>query len=169
VPYASDPTDARAGARLLAGRAGRPNPQPAPPVTAQVYARDGFTCRYCRRRTIPTQLLRLISTAFPVEFPFHPNWAMATTPRAYWDISTSLDHVQAVSTGGDWQALANLVTACARCQYQKSNLPLSALGWTIRDSDRTWDGLISSYDALWNLAGHVQRRVAELGLLPFTP
>jgi hypothetical protein len=69
----------------------------------------------------------------------------------------------------DWQALANLVTACARCQYQKSNLPLSALGWTIRDSDRTWDGLISSYDALWNLAGHVQRRVAELGLLPFTP
>lgn len=123
-----------------------------PPITvvATVYVRDGFTCVYCGRWTIPTSILRLISTAFPARFPYHPNWPMASTPRAYWDISTSVDHVQAVSTGGDWQAAHNLATACARCQYQKSNLALSALGWTVRRDNATWDGLTTTYEALWN-------------------
>jgi hypothetical protein len=43
-------------------------------IIAMVYPRDSFMCRYCGRWTVPTQILRLISVAFPVEFPFHPNW-----------------------------------------------------------------------------------------------
>ena len=55
-------------------------------IIAMVYVRDSFTCRYSRRWTVPTQILRLISVAFP----FHPNWQRDVVPRAYWDISTSL-------------------------------------------------------------------------------
>jgi hypothetical protein len=72
-------------------------------IIAMVYVRDSFTCRYCGRWTVPTQILRLISVAFPVEFPFHRNWQRDIAPRAYWDISTSLDHVHAVATGGDYR------------------------------------------------------------------
>lgn len=122
-------------------------------VIARVYVRDGFTCGWCGRRTIPTQVLRLVSHAFPEQFPYHNAWKMDIAPRAYWDISTSLDHVHAVSMGGDYQAPTNLVTACARCQYQKSNLPVEALGWTLRsDSDR-WSGLVDEYAALWEQVG----------------
>lgn len=135
----------------------------SPPVAiiASVYARDGFICRYCGRWTIPNQPLRLISTAFPDDFTWHPNWRMDVTPRAYWDISTSVDHIRAVSTGGDWQDLANLATACARCQYQKSNLPLEALGWELRPSMRepAWDGCVRRYRELWEALGCPDERV----------
>jgi hypothetical protein len=161
----------------MAGRQGGAHPQPPISVMAEVYLRDGFACVYCSRWTIPTQILRLISTAFPRQFPYHPNWPKATTPRVYWDISTSIDHVHAVSTGGAWEAPGNLATACARCQYQKSNLPLSALGWAIRDGHPSWDGLTHTYDALWNALGRpaarappsVAARVRRLARKPVSP
>jgi hypothetical protein len=131
---------------------------PPIPVIAVVYLRDGFACLYCGRWTVPPQILRLISCAFPQEFPYHRNWRMDIAPRAYWDISTSIDHVHAVSTGGDWQDPSNLATACARCQYQKSNLPIEALGWTIRRDHGTWDGLTSEYEALWDQLGRPEER-----------
>ncbi|RKQ90875.1 HD domain-containing protein [Solirubrobacter pauli] len=126
---------------------------PAIGVIARVYVRDGFTCGWCGRQTIPTQVLRLLSHAFPEQFPYHNAWKMDIAPRAYWDISTSLDHVRAVSMGGDYQAPTNLVTACARCQYQKSNLPVEALGWTLRSDGDRWSGLVDQYAALWEQLG----------------
>jgi hypothetical protein len=126
---------------------------PSIAVIACVYVRDGFTCGYCGRRTIPTQVLRLVSHAFPEQFPYHNAWKMDITPRAYWDISTSLDHIHAVSMGGDYQSPANLVTACARCQYQKSNLPLEALGWSLRTDVKHWSGLSDVYATLWERLG----------------
>jgi 5-methylcytosine-specific restriction endonuclease McrA len=123
--------------------------QPPSIVTAAVFARDHFTCCYCGRRTIPNPMLRLISVAFPMDFPFHPNWRKDICSRAYWDISTSIDHVHAVSVGGDWQDPSNLATACARCQYQKSNLTLETLGWTVRHPVQDWDGLARFHETLW--------------------
>ena len=40
-------------------------------VIAKIYVRDRFTCGYCGRWTIPTQILRLVSHAFPEQFPYH--------------------------------------------------------------------------------------------------
>jgi 5-methylcytosine-specific restriction endonuclease McrA len=134
---------------------------PPPLVIARVYHRDNFTCRYCGRWTVPTQILRLVSAAFPDEFPYHPNWRMDITPRVYWDISTSIDHIHAVSTGGSWQDPANLATACARCQYQKSNLPLEILGWQLRPAQvdhSDWDGLVGCYETLWDAVGRPDER-----------
>jgi 5-methylcytosine-specific restriction endonuclease McrA len=133
---------------------------PPQQTIAMVYVRDAFICRYCRRFTIPTQILRLISAAFPSEFPFHPNWARDIAPRPYWDISTSVDHVHAVATGGDVQDPTNLATACARCQYQKNSRPLEALGWVLQAPPQVsgWGGLVSDYEALWEATGRPDER-----------
>jgi 5-methylcytosine-specific restriction endonuclease McrA len=133
---------------------------PPQQTVAMVYVRDSFTCRYCGRWTVPTQILRLISVAFPIEFPFHPNWRRDIAPRPYWDISTSVDHVHAVATGGHSQDPANLATACARCQYQKSSLPLEALDWKLRGPVKpgAWDGMQSEYPALWEATGRPDER-----------
>ncbi|MGO9791733.1 MAG: HNH endonuclease [Solirubrobacteraceae bacterium] len=129
-------------------------------MIAAVFVRDSFTCRYCARWTIPNQILRLISAALPADFPFDPHWRRDITPRAYWDISTSIDHIQAVSTGGDFQDPANLATACARCQYQKSNRPLGALGWELAPPSKlgAWDGAVRAYEALWDATGRPDAR-----------
>jgi hypothetical protein len=126
---------------------------PAVSVIASVYVRDHFTCLYCGRLTIPTQVMRLISARFPHEFAYHPNWKMSVAHRLYWDISTSLDHAVAVSRGGAWQDTGNLVTVCARCQYQKGNLTLGSLGWARREPRPGWDGLVRYYRPLWDWCG----------------
>jgi 5-methylcytosine-specific restriction endonuclease McrA len=131
---------------------------PSVAAIARIYVRDRFACVYCGRWTVPTQMLRLVSHAFPAAFPFHPNWKMDITPRAYWDISTSLDHVRAVSMGGDHHDPTNLATACARCQYQKGNLPLEMLGWSPRRNAPGWSGLIDDYAPLWERLGRPNHR-----------
>jgi 5-methylcytosine-specific restriction endonuclease McrA len=138
------------------GTHGKTHNPPAPAMAA-IFVRDGFTCVYCRRRTIPPQVLRLISRAFPEQFPYHPNWKSDIAPRAYWDISTTLDHVHAVSMGGDYQDPANLVTACYRCQDQKNNLSLEILGWSVRRDGDGWSGLIEAYEPLWERLGRPDR------------
>jgi hypothetical protein len=129
---------------------------PARAVTAAAYVRDGFACAYCARRTVPTQILRLVSVAFPEEFPYDPHWRRDVTARAYWDISTTMDHVHAVSRGGGRNDPTNLTTACARCQYQKNNLSLEALGWSIQRGSAGWTGLIEHYEPLWRQLGQPQ-------------
>jgi 5-methylcytosine-specific restriction endonuclease McrA len=109
---------------------------PSKQLLADVMARDAFVCAYCGRKTIILGVLRLLSLRFPLEFPAHPNWKKSEVHAAYWDISTTVDHLQPVSRGGAWNEMENLVTACARCQYQKGNLPLDVLGW--QSSPGTW-------------------------------
>jgi hypothetical protein len=90
-----------------------------------VWVRDAFICRYCGRKTIPPDFLRIVSFGFPLAFGWQSNWN-PPTHRAYWDISTSLDHLVAVSAGGDWRLHENLVTACYRCQEQKNDRAVAA-------------------------------------------
>jgi len=123
-------------------------------VLARLYASDSYTCVYCGRRTVFRGLLRLLTLRFPAAFPLHPYWKLAETHRAYWDISTSVDHIHPVSRGGDWQAIENLATACYRCQDQKSNRYLSELGWELRRPEPSgWRGLTEHYRDLWTLVG----------------
>ena len=117
---------------------------------ARVFLGDRFLCVYCGRKTICLEVMKLISLRFPVEFPRQRNWRKAECHRAYSDISASLDHVEPVSGGGDWQASANLATACYRCQQQKGNL----MGWGRIDVEPSaWRGLTEDYEALWDLMG----------------
>jgi 5-methylcytosine-specific restriction endonuclease McrA len=130
---------------------------PSNAVVAAVYLRDRFTCVYCTRRTVVLPLLGLVSELMPAEFPWHPNWKRDVAHRFYWDLSTTLDHVEAVSTGGNWAAEPNLVTACARCQYQKSNRSPADLGWQIHRTTAAWDGLTAFLPGLWERANRPKR------------
>jgi 5-methylcytosine-specific restriction endonuclease McrA len=120
---------------------------PGKKVKATVFVRDSFTCCYCDRRTIPPDILKLLSHRFGDDFGYQKSWK-PPTHRAYWDISTSLDHVIAVSVGGDWKSVSNLATTCYRCQEQKSNRALNTVARRKR-AKSTWDGLTKSYEQLW--------------------
>jgi hypothetical protein len=131
---------------------GRKSENPHEDKQAEIFVRDGFACRYCCRLTIPPQLLRLIAFAFQDEYPYHANWKEVTTPRAYWDISTSLDHKRPVSSfahGDDVQDPSNLRTVCARCQYQKRARSLDQLGWDDFPAASGWTGLVDAYERCW--------------------
>jgi 5-methylcytosine-specific restriction endonuclease McrA len=119
---------------------------------AGVFARDRFTCRYCGVRTIPPVILRVLSALYPDELPYDPHWKAAHP--AYWKIASSVDHIEAGSSGGDWTDPASLVTACYQCNQTKSNVTIEHSGWTAnRPGVIGWDGLTGSYPGLWELAG----------------
>ena len=147
----------------------RPVPMPAPklpwrPATSTrlplgddlkyvVYRCDPFTCVYCSRRTIHPVALELISRALPQEVPRGSrNWPKATTHFAYWDISSACDHLHPSAHEGP-SGLDNLVTACARCNDQKSSYWVEDLGWTVTRTTSDWDGLLSLLPALYERSG----------------
>ena len=124
-------------------------------VSARIYLRDHCRCRYCGTCCIPWCVLRLFSTLWPAELPYHAHGKTSSSHAAYWTIFASVDHVEAGSTGGDWRSESNMVTACWSCQSAKGAATLDRLGWIVReiDSADSWDGLIGSYEQLWITAG----------------
>ncbi len=121
----------------------------------KVFKRDGWACRYCGAKTVPTPVLLLLSSLFPAEFPHYPDNDLARVHPAYLWIATSLDHVHDVA-GPAWRDEENLVTACWLCHTGRSGSPDPKLGWEVlsqADVDSDWDGVTGAYAALWSLAG----------------
>jgi len=128
---------------------------------AAVFERDCWTCRYCGAHTIAPPVLRVLSSLYPDRFPFHPNWKAGQVHPAYLLLSTSLDHVQPGGRGGAWSDRDNLVAACWPCNSGKADFTLKELGWGLLDEaevQSSWDGLTSSYAALWQAAGQPDRQ-----------
>ena len=115
---------------------------------AGVYKRDNYTCRFCSRRTVAPIMLRLVGELFPETFGYHPNWKTNATDISFLILSTSLEHLLPVTRGGSNEP-TNLRTACAMCNYTKSNYTLAELGWTdLRSSGEYWDGFTGMFPAL---------------------
>lgn len=120
----------------------------SPRQQADVFMRDRFMCRYCGQRTVFVPVLRLLSSIFPLEFPYHANWKMTECHIAYWKCAASCDHISPVARGGNSSA-GNLVTACYRCNSMKQNWLLEELRWEMLSVPNTkWDGLSSLYQKL---------------------
>ncbi len=113
-------------------------------VMLSVFSRDNFRCRYCRRLVVLGAALRLLSERFPDLLQYHPHGKRDSTHPVYYEILASCDHVLPVSRGGTADE-ANLVTACARCQFMKSDWLLEELRWTMRPIEPGWDGLSASF------------------------
>lgn len=62
---------------------------PSPQVLAEIYDRDRYQCRYCGRKTVLIEVMRLLSGLFPEQFPYHPNWKASETHPAYWSVSAT--------------------------------------------------------------------------------
>lgn len=147
----------------IAFKPGEITPRPSVSIakTAAVFARDQFACCYCRRRTIPSVVLRCFSTIWPDEFPYHPHGKTDAAHVAYWTIMSSLEHVQAGSRGGDWTSEDNLACACWECNATKGNSAPTGRYGALAVPRTDWDGLTGIYPELWELAGRPQPAVHQ--------
>lgn len=107
----------------------------------RVFVRDGFVDRYSGMRLLFPGIFRLLSRYLPQEFPFHPNWKMAETHSAYWELFPTIDHFQPLARGGvdndtNWMTTSMLRNAA------KANWTLDELGWKLwpPGSLADWDG-----------------------------
>jgi hypothetical protein len=110
------------------------------------FRRDGFIDRYSGQRLIFPGTLRLLSRLLPQEFPFNPNWKMAETHRAYWELFPTIDHVIPVTRGGS-DTDENWIPTSMLRNAAKANWTLQELGWTLCPgvSLAEWDGLMSLF------------------------
>lgn len=113
-----------------------------------VFARDRWTCRFCGSRTIDLRVLKLVSRAFPTEFPYHSHWKFGHSHLIYWTHSTSLEHVVPIARGGLDES-SNFVTTCYACNDARGHYLLDELGWALREpTSSTWLGLTEYLPAL---------------------
>jgi 5-methylcytosine-specific restriction endonuclease McrA len=129
-------------------RVGLDHAQPPLARQAGVFARDHYTCRYCGTRTILIPVMYTISALYGSIFKAHRHWRRDETDIAYWTYATSLEHILPTQHGGT-NDVANLSTACWRCNALKGNGTLEQVGWTLRaPTDQPWDGLGSKLPQL---------------------
>lgn len=110
----------------------------------RVFFRDGFIDRYTGSRLVNPAVLRILSTLFPVEFPFHKNWKMDETHPAYWELTPTVDHVLPLARGGGDLA-DNWVTTSMVRNSLKAHWTIEELGWQLHPCGNMleWDGLTS--------------------------
>lgn len=136
-------------------RDGRPDPRQVPKaLAAQVWRRDGFRCRFCSRRLVPTAISWAIHELAPLRFPMHRNSGRACHP---WAQATYADaeHVFPRKRGGSSRHEGNLVAACERCnRHVKGARTPCEIGWTLLGvADDGWDGLVWAHEPLIALLG----------------
>ncbi len=108
----------------------------------KIFIRDGFIDRYTGKKLIFPPVLRVISSIFPDEFPFHKNWKISECHIAYWHLCPTIDHIIPVSRGGE-DCESNWVSTSQLRNSAKSNWLMEELGWSLiaPGNIREWDGL----------------------------
>jgi hypothetical protein len=98
-------------------------------------------------------VLRALSSHYPEEFPYHPNWKTGFTHPAYVSLTSTIDHIVPVAHGGPPLGLENLATACWPCNAMKGEFTVERIGFTLHPpSTVAWDGLVGIYPTLVDLA-----------------
>ena len=114
-----------------------------PAMATPVFLRDGFIDRYSGTRLVFPGALRLLSRLLPEEFPAHPNWKMAESHIAFWELFPTVDHLVPVARGGTHTA-DNWMTTSMVTNSAKANWTLEELGWKLMPpgDPSAWDGLV---------------------------
>lgn len=108
----------------------------------KIFMRDGFIDRYNGEKLLNPGILKVFSTYFPKEFPYHRNWKMNETHIAYWELVPTIDHINPIALGGKDED-DNIVTTSQLNNSIKSNWTLEHLRWKIYEAGNIeeWDGL----------------------------
>ncbi|MGN1443513.1 MAG: HNH endonuclease [Acutalibacteraceae bacterium] len=112
---------------------------------------DGFIDRYTGKRLINPGMLKVISTYFPDEFPFHPHWKMTKTHIAFWELIPTIDHIYPIAKGGH-DDKENRVTTSMKNNSIKSNYTIDEINWELYPKGNLidWDGLTSLFVEIVN-------------------
>lgn len=107
-----------------------------------LFARDGFIDRYSGERLVYPPIFRLLAQLLPEAFPAHPNWKLAESHLAYWELFATLDHIVPVVAGGP-DAAPNWATTAMTRNMWKSNASLAEVGWSLVPPGdfAAWNGL----------------------------
>jgi hypothetical protein len=115
-----------------------------PPYYAtKIFFRDGFIDRYSGKRLVFPPVLKIMSNALPMVFPYHPHWKMDQCHVAYWELYPTVDHVVPLAHGGSGDE-TNLVCTSMLSNGAKANWTLEELGWQLLPAGdiQRWDGLV---------------------------
>lgn len=115
-----------------------------PPYYAtKIFFRDGFIDRYSGKRLVFPPVLKIMSNALPMDFPYHPHWKMDQCHVAYWELYPTVDHVVPLARGGNGDE-TNLVCTSMLSNGAKANWTLEELGWQLLPAGdiQRWDGLV---------------------------
>lgn len=98
-----------------------PDRMPSQSVEWQIYARDGWRCRFCGIKVISRKARGVLVSRFPEE----TRWSAPEFERhaALYALASSLDHVVPHRRGGTNSA-DNFVTACYGCQFGRGEWSL---------------------------------------------
>ncbi|HSQ88888.1 HNH endonuclease signature motif containing protein [Romboutsia sp.] len=111
-----------------------------------IFMRDGFIDRYTGDKLLNPGILKVFSTYFPEEFPYHSHWKMDQTHVAYWELIPTIDHINPIARGGKDEE-DNWITTSMLHNSIKSNWSLEQIGWNIKECGdlSEWDGLTNIF------------------------
>ena len=105
--------------------AGRKRRSPSKAMQIAIFRRDGWLCRWCRKPVIFAPVMKFVerelrqsSHAGDLAY-YHAHWTRQGAPLLD-ELGAVIDHVKAFSAGGP-DNIENLVTACNKCNGQKSS------------------------------------------------
>lgn len=126
-----------------------PKDQRAPPFRSEsslgeaIFRRDGWRCRYCGCRVIPSKVRRWMDKRLSGAIRWDDK-ATLGCHAGFWTLWASVDHVIPRARGGQNEA-ENLVTACMVCNFAREDYMLEELGLADPRSRLPvldgWDGL----------------------------
>jgi hypothetical protein len=118
----------------------------------KVFRKDGFIDRYSGKKLVNPGILKIYSTYFPEQFPYHKNGKMTEGHISYWEMFPTIDHVIPIAIGG-LDNESNWVTTSMLNNSIKSNWTLEQLKWSLLEPGNIedWDGLSR------DLIRHVER------------
>jgi 5-methylcytosine-specific restriction endonuclease McrA len=130
---------------------------PSKAVQLTIFKRDGWLCRWCRKPVIFAPVMKLVErelrqSGYKGDLAYyHAHWTRQGAPLLD-QLGGVIDHVEAFSAGGP-DSIENLVTACNKCNGQKSSA--SAAKWGERRPSKFvkgkygepvyWDGLLNLF------------------------
>lgn len=108
-----------------------------------VFLRDGFTDRYSGERLVFPGTLRALAVLLPEAFPYQLHWKQSATHPAFYELSSTLDHIVPVARGGADDE-SNVVTTSMLKNMAKGNFLLEELRWPLDRAPLAagWDGLL---------------------------
>lgn len=115
------------------------------------FVKDGFIDRYSSEKLVNPGMLKVISTYFPEDFPYHPHWKTTETHPAYWELIPTIDHIIPISNGGK-DVSDNWATTSMLNNSIKSNWTLEELRWSLypQGDIKEWDGLTCRFVEIVN-------------------